>query len=65
MMTIGIGNHDKKMLFYSGHDVNIEAILSTFNLTSYDCVEKNSSSSNCIKDIPFASQIILELEKNP
>ena len=58
------GLNDRKMLFYSGHDTNILALLSIFNLTSFECIHKNETTKTCIHEVLFASQVILELEKN-
>jgi hypothetical protein len=30
---------DRKMNFYSAHDTNIQAYLTAFNLTSYECLK--------------------------
>lgn len=42
------------MLFFSGHDSNIKALLTIFGLTSYECL-KNQAKENCIGTVDFAS----------
>ena len=63
-MGIINGTESRKILFYSGHDVNIYALATIFNMTSYQCVKDQAPDNECLKVIEFASQFLFELNQD-
>ena len=57
----------KKITVFSGHDSDVVPILTFFNLTTADCVQRRfrneSITGNCADPVPFASSIQFELHQ--
>ena len=64
------GNEKKKWLMYSAHDTTLIMLLSTLNLSNYQCILQKwrnkylTEDSNCFPLPDYASNLLMELHRN-